>query len=57
MTVNELIKSLQRIEDKEKEISIFLDKNTQEIIEQGKEVRVTHAIERKQYIDLICEEW
>ena len=58
MTVNELIKALQRLENKEKEVSILLDEKTTNVVENGCELRVVGVIDKKgQYVDLICEEW
>ena len=58
MTVNELIKALQRLENKEKEVSILLDEKTTNVVENGCELRVVGVIEKKgQYVDLICKEW
>ena len=47
MTINELIKALQRLENKEKEVSILLDEKTTNVVENGCELRVVGVIEKR----------
>ena len=47
MTINELIKALQRLENKEKEVSILLDEQTTNVVENGCELRVVGVIEKR----------